>query len=199
MAADLQFSLEAQQADIARLAALGERYQRMTGKTAFEALKWMGWRLAGALAASTPKAPKKRKLERNPGDDPEFPVGGFPNYVEYFAGGKPKRHFVKAGDKTSDPWLTIKRAGLAKRSWRWMVGKLGRGGGDVVGVSSAIATVTEFKEFFNPGVVLENKLRYMDTILRRSGKQSVDTAFQRAVGAGEHRMIRFLEGKMRYL
>lgn len=199
MPRDLQIDMRPQAGDMIRLAALGERYQRMTGKAAFDALKWMGWRLSGALAASTPSAKKKRKLRENPDHDPAFGAASYPKFVYYYVGEARRRHFVKAGEEGADPWLTISRAGLAKKSWRWMVGKLGRSGGNTAGIRPSMVEVWEFKDWFNPGVELTNKLGYMDTILKRSGKQSVDTAFARAVRAGEHRMERFIAGKLKYL
>lgn len=169
-----------------RLAQVIERAQRELRLSLPEAVRMAAYYLARSLGASTKSAPKTRRLKkRTAGGIREFPRRWFPSYVEiYGANGQLRPHFIRAGNETTDPARTIARRGLAKSSWLWMLSSLGRPQKAPQKPIAGATRVTKIPDLANPGWILENRLHYIESAMKHSGRAPVETAFARAASAG---------------
>ena len=168
------------------LAQVIERMQRELRLSLPEAVRMAAYYLARSLGASTKSAPKQRKLKkRTTGGLKDFPRRLFPNYVEiYAANGQIRPFYIRAGQETTSPAIKITRAGLAKSSWLWMLGSLGRPQRAPQAPIAGATSVTKIPDLVNPGWILENKLGYIESAMKHSGARPVATAFARAASAG---------------
>lgn len=167
------------------LSALIDRLQTDMRKSLPDAVRLAAWYLAKSLSASTKASPKKRKLQKNQGRDRKHSPEYFPNYVTvYRQNGRQYRHFILAGEEETAPIRDIKRSGLAKDSWRWMIGKLGKPARSKNAPIAGAFAVTKIGDESNPAWVLENKLRYIESAVRTSGKRAIQDAFARAARNG---------------
>lgn len=173
------------------LAQLIERIQRDLGKSVEDAVRLAAYYLAQSLGASTKSAPKMRKLRKNHGSRKGFDAETYPTYIRiYQKDGKIFPYYLKAGTEETDRRRPIRRAGLAKSSWKWMLGKLGRPERAPQAEVAGAVSVTKIGNTFNPGWMLENKLSYIQSAIRHSGRRPIETAFSRAVTAGNRAIDR---------
>ena len=80
--------------------------------------------------------------------------------------------------------LTIKKQGLARSSFTWMMGALGSGGGsaqqpEISGVTDVTKSSTQSKDSTRLSVKMSNRLKYALSALK-GGKRDVSTALDRA-------------------
>lgn len=174
-----------------------------------DAVKWGAFTVARSLRASTRKSPKKRKVERNPGDVPQMSPERFPHYVKryvYTKNGKLRetedgvpflRVYLKDSEEAG-PKVTIKRSGLGKASWGWAVQDIGRRLGGPTGSNLNGLRWLASGEFrdnpLNPSVLITNRVRYiMDAMDGEGSAKPFNTAFARAASAMEKHIERKLQ------
>ena len=176
-----EFDIQFEPGSLERLQEVMRRLQNETGKSALEAVKFTAYNVAQRLGESTKKARSKRKLYKNPGNNQRYPAKVFPYYVTVWRKGKPVRKYLKAESKVTSPWRVIKYAGLARSSWKWDIGKLGKKyrSAKIPRMPGVTTTTIRLSET-DPQVEITNRLRYMATILRHDGKRPVQSALTRA-------------------
>jgi len=181
MADELTFKLEPPPKEYEDLIA---RLQKQLKIGVGEAVRWAAWYLSKSLSSSTKTAPKKRRLLKTKKADIKagFDASKTPYYVKVYAGdGVAYKHYLKAGAEEFDPDRFISRHGLAGSSWGWMVSDLGRSVPTTQPKMKGATKVTRMGDVWNPGWKLENKIGYIETIMRTSGRRAIETAYARAV------------------
>jgi len=171
------------------LSGLIERIQRDTGKSLEDAVRIAAWYLAGSLSASTKTAKKKRGLRKNKGKEKSRPTWVYPHYVNvYRKDSSIARHYIKVGEETTDPAIVIPKAGLAKSSWKWMLGDLGKPRKAKHGRIAGAVSVRSIGTEKDPAWQMENRLNYIESAIRHSGRAPIETAFQRAINSGNRKI-----------
>lgn len=137
-------------------------------RSAKETLKFFAIRVAMAGRSRTKRGKKFRKIIQNPLWTP----GRGRNrskHLRYLIVVKrqkkrdlllPKRNKKKAGDSR----VLIKRAGMAKQSWGWMLAAFGKNKGNTKKVSRKFIKVQKFFKVLTPKIILENRLTYINTL-----------------------------------
>jgi len=180
--------------DLDRLGEYMRRLQAELGKTEEQSVIWTARLVARSLAAGTRKAPKRRKLQPNPGrtgradGDARFNRQRYPSRVEVWGRGGPSWVYIPSGEGRTHPATKIRRAGLAASSWKWMLSDLGASVSAAVRPMAGVTSVTK-RLGANPSVTLENRLGYIERAVELGGKGDINSAFGRAADAG----FRYLE------
>ena len=175
----------------AKLDTLLARLQSEMGKGAEEATKWGAYYLLRSLGASTRKAPARLPFRPATPGTPE--AARFAGYVVRYRDGKQRRQYLPIGADI-EAARRNRRAGLARQSWAWAIGDLGRrSSGGSTGLrrpQGAIAATS--RSGMTPEVRIENRLRYILSAVRYEGKRGIETALDRATTAG----IRYLDRRL---
>lgn len=177
-------------AGLAKLDRFMARLQSELHKSAEETVKWAAWYVARSLGASTKRAPKRLKLEANPGDSPEHAEALFPFFVTRYRRGLPFRSWVRS-DGNKERATRNPRAGLAAQSWLWAIADVGRPVGGAAGLRRPAGAVAgTYAGGMNPSVTIANRLRYIVAAVRQGGRRGVETAVDRGAAAGIHYLDR---------
>ena len=176
-----------------KLTRLLERLQSELGHGAEETVRWAAYYVAKSMGASMRVAPKQRRIFKNDGTDPRHPKGAFVGYVwKWDRAGNRRRVWILAGED-QERVRTIRRRGLARASWLWMVPDLAIGMREPAGMPRmrdvSTATIQGGKD---PAVILSDRLRYVISAAKTSGKQAISTAFSRGATAG----LRYLDRRL---
>ena len=126
------------------------------------ALIQAGVYLARSASGATNSAPKKRRVYTNREQSGQWNKRRMPYYREVWKGGPDNtiKWYLKTKGQTD--FETIKRAGLAKNSWRWMIpGIRRRGGGNFA------QEVMHFGRGLDYEIHMHNKLSYIRKALKR--------------------------------
>lgn len=175
--------------DLDRLGEYMRRLQAELGKTEEQSVIWTARLVARSLAAGTRKAPKRRKLQPNPGAEGrdeaarQYDRKRYPSRVEVWSKGTPSWVYIPKGEGRTHPATKIKRAGLAASSWKWMLSDLGAAASAAVRPIAGVTTVTT-RRGSNPSVTLENRLNYIERAVALGGKGDINSAFGRAAESG---------------
>lgn len=177
------------------LAKLIERIQSDLRLALPDAVRMAAYYLARSLSASTKASPKKRRLKkRKTGGIAQFPRKQYPHYVDvYDVQGNLRQYYILAGEEKTSKALIIKRSGLAKASWKWMLAALGRAEKAEHAPIKGATSVTKIPDLVNPGWILTNKLGYIESAMKNSGPQAISTAFARAASAGNQALDKKLK------
>jgi hypothetical protein len=173
-------------ADARALFAQIKRASTELGKSNRQAVKMGAWSVATTLGTSTRVAKKVRDVKpvsrsRRAGSKP-FEVMAYRS-----SGGTHKFNVFARNLREAKkmPGARVRNYGLAKASWKWMIKKLGSGGGlGGIGKPGADEAQGRSGVTFNlggpdPFIVLKNRVGYIVKALQ-GGPQSVTTAMSRA-------------------
>jgi len=170
--------------DLKAIADQIERAQLNLGKTLEGAVIWAGILVAKSAAAKTKKAPRQRKVFKNAGDKRAL-LGGkmrivspklFPYYREVWEDGPNKIKYWFMKDRSDPKFKFISRAGLAKKSWLWMITGI-KGNG----MSNFASEVEKHGTAFTFELVLSNMLKYInDAIEENDGAALLNIALGKA-------------------
>ena len=166
------------------------------GKDTGESTRWGMYHAAKAAAASTKKAPKRRRLLRNKGVNEQFPASEYPYMVKVWAQGReePMEVFV---DRVNAKERRIKRSGLAKNAWKWGITRMGMRAGARQGYASRRSVVVDDKsKALNPEIAMTSVLPYAGKALKGSGNQAVSTIMRRASNSMRKYMERRLKQRI---
>jgi len=169
------------EADLREIGRVIHRAQDELGKDIRAAVEWAAVKVAGSAAARTEVAPKTRDLKENPGGNPRFPRRLFPYYREVWIGGPSNvLHWFVRKDTPTDREI-ITRAGLAKKSWYWMIPAI-----RYRNFSNFAVEVEKRTERFGFEIELSNKLSYIRHALKVGGDGQ--PLLNEALGAAAKRM-----------
>lgn len=187
----MDLKIEWPEADLKRMAAQIERAQIQLGKTLEESLVWAGLLLARGAGARTLKAPKKRKTERNDGSDEKFKKKVFPYFRTVWKKGPEETYKFYLKDRSDSRHLEIKKSGLARQSWLWMVPWIKGAGG-----KGFASEVTKKKAAFDIEIEMANLLGYITKALKISDGQVL---LSEALGKTASRMEKLIDNKLRQM
>lgn len=189
--------LQLDQASSDKFTEMISRVQREMKKALPDAVRIAAAKLAISLGASTKSSGKKRKLRSNKGDDHRFTTEDYPKFVHvYRRDGTRRRAYILEGHEKDSPWRTIRKPALAKSSWKWMVGELGRAVSAPQPKIPGVTTVARSGTDFDPVFTLTNKLGYIETAVRL-GREPINTVMDRASRALEQRIASSLGRSIR--
>ena len=152
--------LKAMQDAIAR--SVGE-----LGKPVEDAIRQAAYYLARSARKRTAVSPKKRRAYTNKDNTGRWNKNRYPYYREVW-----KKEGNKKGPETAMKWYlsdktdstheVIKRSGLAKKSWGWMLPMIRYGG------SNFASEVNKSKSGLSATIEMANKLPYIKSALKES-------------------------------
>ena len=181
--------------DIAPAVRLLEASKRAIGMTAQTVVKMLAVEMAGTMATATRISPKVRPIvTRNPkgenrSESRTFFAKGFVNGVPTY-----KRIYAETpAEARMHPLAQIKRRGLARQAWFWIIGALGEQGeqsGYQGGVLPSAYNV--WRNDAGLEMRMTSKLRYADQAFFRKGRATVDNASERVLGRVKRR-LRYLD------
>ena len=185
----MELKVEWPEADLKRMAAQIERAQLKLGKSLEQSLVWAGLLLARGAAARTATAPKKRKTERNTNDDKKFPAKVFPFFRTVWKDGPENAIKWYMKSRSDNRFLDIKRAGVAKKSWIWMIPWIkGQGG------RTKASEVNKKISAFDVEIEMANMLKYIQHALKVSDGNLL---LNEALGKTASRMEKIIDDKLR--
>jgi hypothetical protein len=215
-------TLEFPKADVNDLFSAMVRGQKEFGWSLPKAVKAGSWAVVNALKTSTRESPKKRKFyadledqrriqEQKKRDAATRRLGYDPTKTKdqlWVAKGKRgnKLYFRAKGKREANkhPFVVIEYHRLARNSWAWGMGSLGRSGDQSYPTSRSRGVVRRHVDVssdlrgVDPWVKITNKLNYIVDALR-GGANSVDSAMRRAADGLMHRIdkeiVRKVTGK----
>ena len=178
--------------DLRSLQSAVNRAIRVGKRDLKSALVQAGVFLARSASAATKSAPRKRRAYANKGEDSRFPRSRFPYYREVWRSGPEDTFNWYLKTKTEPEFETVKRAGLAKKSWYWMIpGIRGRGGGN-------FAQDVEHRESaLDYEIEMSNKLPYIRHALKTNDDGSL--LLLQALGKAARQMERDTDRRMERL
>lgn len=178
--------------DLAAIAKQIHRAQDDLGKDIESAVIWAAYYLARSAGAATAKSATTRKTLPAPGGNPDFPKRIFPYYREIWKqpGGPTDTYRWYLREKQSDAKKRIKRSGLAKRSWRWMLPAIKYAGFDNFAVE-----VNKTGRAFSIEIEMANKLSYIRHALK-SG-QDGEPLLREALGKAASQMEKAIERRQK--
>ena len=186
-------SLDIPPADVLAVTASIDRFVAETGRSLDDAVRFAVWHVMRSLGSSTRRAKKLRYVYQNKGT-PKHPATEYPYYIKYWRRGHEEKYFFhKDEDPNGSPKRKVARAGLAASSWIWAMKYMGRPKRATVRNIPGVLWVTQGREGKDLTVTVENRLRYIATVLRRSGARPVETAFERAARGINHYLEQRLE------
>ena len=147
--------------DLRQLQSAINRSIRVGKRDIKSALIQAGVYLARSASAATNKEPKKRRAYVNKNDDKRFPRRVFPFFRNVWRKGPDDtfRWYVKT--KSDPEYLSVKRAGLAKKSWYWMIPSIRRRGG-----GNWAQEVNHRERGIDYEIEMSNKLSYIRKALK---------------------------------
>jgi hypothetical protein len=190
----LPIQIEFNPSDVARIQTTMRRMVMYLHKEMGEAVKAGAWYVARAAGAATKIAPKTRKIVPNPEYRSSYITGFWEGSMamkwavlryrkDRSTMLKPVKGETREDAKASRA-ARIGRRGLAKDSWSWMLGSMGK---PMLALHTrrmaGISTVSKSIGGDNPSVLLENRLRYaMDAFLVK-GRATVSNIMSRAANS----------------
>lgn len=157
-----------------------------------DAISQAAYYLARSARSRTKTAPKKRRAYVNKEKRGRWNKNRFPFYREVW-----RKDGSKKGPETAQKWYlksktdmayeAIKRAGLAKKSWGWMMPMVKYGG------SNFASEVNRSKSGLNLSVELANKLPYIKSALKEREGQIL---LNEAAGVAARQMEKAIERQM---
>lgn len=187
----MDLKIEWPEADLKRMATQIERAQIQLGKTLEESLVWAGLLLARGAAARTTASPKKRKTERNDGSDKKFNPKIFPYFRTVWKNGPEDTYKWHMKDRSDSRFQEIKKSGLAKKSWIWMIPWIKGAGG-----KGFASEVNKKKAMFDVEIEMANMLGYISKALKVSDGQVL---LNEALGKTASRMEKLIDNKLRQI
>jgi hypothetical protein len=182
-------TIQVSQEDADAVARLFDSLKDDFGKSAQQAIVTTGYYVARAFSAKTRQSPKRRRLHKTTvgtpglselatraGISPKQAVGWFGRYVERYSRGELVNRFI-ARDEDPEKSIVIKRSGLAKKSWLWMLPGIRSGS-----VEGQQVSVRRVGDAYNPGIVLHDKLPYATQALRSSVGEILSSGERKFVG-----------------
>lgn len=165
-----------------------------------ESVLWAIWFIARSAAASTVQSPSRRKVVPNPLRGAVSATGkkiwsAFAA-IRTHAAAKPGGKFVtdrsgttyipidadSIGEARKSKAAKIKRKGLAKMAWGWMVANARRSGMSALGLSkwTRVVEVEHGNDDSNPSVTMHNRLTYASLALKGD---KVDSILSRGINS----------------
>ena len=172
-AAGLAVNLRVTEASLKQFQKAIDRVALETKKSGKDAVIQAAIRVVRSLQArSKPgrkaggRGKKLRKIIRNPDYDEGLPlekdyVGGGAQFLIVAYTQKSKNPNLIPTNNRDDPRRKIKRAGLMKSSWGWMLKDLGRSTSTKHGKRPGVVTVRKDLSGFEPNILLHNRLKYL--------------------------------------
>jgi len=193
----MELKVEWPTADLKRMAAQIERAQLKLGKSLEQSVVWAGLLLARSAAVRTSTAPKNRKNIKNDGTK-EILIDGkmriasrkaFPYYREIWVDGPENIKYWFLKSRSDDKHKKIGRAGVAKKSWIWMLPWIkGKGG------SRRACEVNKKVSLFETVIEMANMLKYIQHALKVSDGNLL---LNEALGKTASRMEKIIDDKLR--
>ncbi len=180
--------------DIREFNRMMELMERRLGMDAGQSTRWGMYHAARAASASTKIAPKQRPLRKNKGDNPDFPISEYPNYIQIWGQGmtEPLDYFIT---RTNAKERRIKRRGLAKNAWKWGLTWINMRAGNMTGYSrrDSVRVTDRHRDKLNPYIEMTSVLPYAGKAL----KGDTSTIMRRASNSMRKYMERRLKERIR--
>lgn len=167
-----------------------KRAQGPLRKSKVDALTMAGYYLARSAAARTKIAPKKRKDEKNTSKEGRWNSDRYPYYREIWVKGPSDVTKWYVFDKAATEFKEIKNSGLAKKSWRWMLAWMRKGG------SNFSSSVERRISAFQAEIELSNKLPYIMHALKSTDQRQI---LSEAVNKATNAMTKSIDQKLKRL